>query len=66
MTIMIIEHSTDEDLMTEVFAEIITSLGYEAWWACEEIWDTVAEIMIEMGFDKEMVADYFSEMCWEL
>jgi len=57
---------TDEELMEHVFAEILTSLGYEAWWSSEEAWDTIEEIMLSMGFDSEMVTNFFSEMAWEL
>ena len=49
-----------------MFAEMVDALGYDAWYECEEDWEAMADIMVQAGLDEDEVAEFFSEMAWEL
>lgn len=55
-----------EDRIEEMFVELCESVGAEAWWQTEEYWSEWEAVMVEAGLDAEAVADFFSEMAWEL
>ena len=63
---MITTQTTDFDLVSMVFADIITGLGFDAWYECESQWNDIEDVMLEMGLDEEIVSNYFAEMSWEL
>ena len=56
----------DGYLMDEMFEEMMQALGYTDWWQTEFEWEGAATLLIQFGFSREMVDDFFEEMAWDL
>ena len=66
MTEMMITVAQDMDMVEEAFAAILEALGLGAWYECEDVWETIEETLLFMGFEEEIVSEFFTQMSWDL
>ena len=49
-------------LIENTFEEIMTARGYNAWYECDDEWESIEEEMVSMGLDENEVRAFFQEM----
>ena len=54
------------EVIEMMFIEMSRALGYEAWYETESAWDSMAEVMYEVGLDESEVDAFFNERGWEI
>ena len=55
-----------DDVMWEMFAEMMEADGFEAWYDSEGRWEEYEERMVAAGVDADEAARFFGELAWEL
>lgn len=54
------------EMIENTFAEMMSDLGYNAWYECDNEWERMENEMISMGLDRDEVRNFFREMEEEL
>lgn len=50
------------EMIEMMFSEMVSALGYDAWYECEDEWEGMEDVMVLAGLDATTVREFFAEM----